>query len=213
MEHEEYWEWMSADLDGELSPAQHAQLEAHLHTCPSCAQLYRELSQQSQALRELACPPPPQLHQTILENLPAQRTVHRPWRNWKVWAPLAACLALVVALGYTALPHSPEATPAVSTRSNPGIAPAVFSVQPQDLAVPGGDSVILLSAPLSSSGLELLENLSTTALEGGYVCCVADPDTAQALVELLDQSGQSYTQAPAAAPDGSGNTAIAWPMG
>ena len=33
MEHETYLEWISADLDGELTPAQHAQLEEHLHTC------------------------------------------------------------------------------------------------------------------------------------------------------------------------------------
>ena len=39
MEHEEYLEWMSAALDGQLPPAQRIQLEEHLRTCPYCAQL------------------------------------------------------------------------------------------------------------------------------------------------------------------------------
>lgn len=212
MEHETYWEWISADLDGELSPAQHAQLEEHLRTCPSCAQLYRDLSLQSEGLRQLDTALPSDLHQNILDHLPPQLTVRRSHRTWKVWGSLAACLALVAALGYTSLQHSQENTAPVSARSNPGIAPAVFSVQPQDLDVPGGDTVLLLSAPLPQSGLDLLQDLPTTTLDGGYVCCVADPDTAQALVDLLDQAALGYTQSPASHPDGSGNTAIVWPV-
>lgn len=212
MEHEEYWDWMSADLDGQLSPTQHAQLEEHLHTCPSCAQLYRDLSLQSEVLGQLDTPLPPDLQQNILEHLPPQLTVRRPQRKWKVWGSLAACLALVVALGYASLQRGPENTAPVSARSNPGIAPAVFSIQPEDLDVPGGDTVLLLSAPLPQSGLELLQELPTTTLDGGYVCCVTDPDTTQALVELLDQAALGYTQSPAAHPDGSGDTAIVWPM-
>lgn len=138
--------------------------------------------------------------------------MRRPQRKWRVWGSLAACLALVVALGYASLQRGPENTAPVSARSNPGIAPAVFSIQPEDLDVPGGDTVLLLSAPLPQSGLELLQELPTTTLDGGYVCCVTDPDTTQALVELLDQAALGYTQSPAAHPDGSGDTAIVWPM-
>lgn len=213
MEHEEYWEWMSADLDGELSPAQHAQLEEHLRTCPSCAQLYQDLSLQTSALGQLDTSLPPELHQNILDHLPPQLTVRRTQRNWKVWGSLASCLVLVAALGYASLPREPEDTAPATARSNPGIAPAVFSVQPQDLAVPGGDTVLLLSTPLPQSGLELLQALPTTTLDGGYVCCVADPDTTQTLVELLDQAALGYSQSPATQPDGSGDTAIVWPVG
>lgn len=212
MEHEEYLEWMSAALDGQLLPAQRIQLEAHLRTCPSCAQLYEELSQQSAALRDLDCTLPPHLHESILNQLPSQASHPLPRRLWQVLAPLAACLVLVAALGYASLSHPGDDTPSKAVRSNPGLAPAVFSIQPQDLAVPSGDTVLLLSAPLSQSGLELLASLPTTTLEGGFLCCVVDPDTAQAVTELLEQTGQGYSQSAAATPDGSGNTAIVWPV-
>lgn len=207
MEHETYLEWISADLDGELSPSQQEQLQAHLHTCPACAQFYAELSKQSQALQNLDCALPSHLRQDILEHLPPQVSPRRPRTVWKVLAPLAACVVLVVTLGY----FSQDRTPTVSPRSNP--APAAFSAQPQSFDVPGGDGVLLLSAPPSQAGLELLGDAPTTTLESGYVCCVVDPATASALLDLLDQSGQTYTQAAASSPDGSGNTAILWPMG
>lgn len=214
MEHEEYWEWISADLDGQLSPAQHGQLEAHLHTCPSCAQLYQDLSLQRDVLGQLDTPLPSDLHQNILDHLPPQLTVRRTGRRWKMWGSLAACLVLAVALGYAAIPREPEPASPATVRSNPGVAPADFSPQPQeDLAVPGGDYVLLLSGPLPQAGVELLEGLPTTTLESGYVCCVADSDTTQTLVELLDQAALGYSQSLATQPDGSGNTAIVWPVG
>lgn len=212
MEHEEYLEWISADLDGELTPTQHHQLQEHLQACPSCAQLYEELSQQSASLRALNCAVPTQLHQAILDQLPPQQPAPRPRRMWKVWAPLAACLALVVTLGYAALQPKKADTPALAARSNPGVSPAVCSVQPQALAVPGGDTVLLLSQPLTQDDSALLKDLPTTTLDGGYVCCVTDPDTAHALMEHLTQTGQAYTQASAASPDGSGSIAVVWPQ-
>ena len=211
MEHEEYLEWMSAALDGQLPPAQRIQLEEHLRTCPSCAQLYEELSQQSAALRGLDCPLPPHLHENILNQLSPQVPQPRPRKMWKVFAPLAACLALVAALGYASLSRPGADTPSMAARSDPGLAPAVYSIQPQNLAVPDGDTVLLLSAPLSQSGQELLTDLPTNTLEGGFLCCVVGPDTAQAVTDLLHQTGQGYTQSAAAAPDGSGDTAIVWP--
>lgn len=213
MEHETYLEWISADLDGELTPAQHAQLEEHLHTCPSCAQLYGELSQLSGDLHRLTPDVPPQLHQQILEGLPRQTApVLRFPRAGKACGALAACLALVVALGYSSFHQSQENASPVAARSNPGIAPAVFSVQPQEFSVPGGDTVLLLSTPLSQESQELLGDLPVTTLEGGYLCCVADPDTATALASHLDQSGVAYTQVDAAQPDGSGDIAVVWPQ-
>lgn len=212
MEHETYLEWISADLDGELSPAQHAQLEAHLSACPSCAQFHRELSQISQDLHRLDPDFPHQLHQSIMEGLPSQvAPVRRFPRSWKVWGAMAACLALVVALGYASLRPSLDNTPQTASRMSWDIAPAAFSASPQVLSVPGGDTVLLLSAPLSQEGRELLGDLPITTLEDGSVCCVVNPDTAAVLATWLDSSGVCYTQASAASPDGSGDVAVVWP--
>ena len=212
MEHEEYLEWMSADLDGELSDAQHTQLQAHLHHCPSCAQLYEELSRNAACLQALDCPLPQGLHQSIVEQLPPQETARPSRRTWKAWASLAACLALVAALGYVtffpAQPHSPTA----STRSNPGMAPAAYTVQSQELSVPGGDTVLLLSQPLTQAEQALVASLPTSTLEGGFQCCVAAPGIAQALMEQLDLAGRTYSQLAASPADGSGDVAIVWPL-
>ncbi|OUN25351.1 anti-sigma factor [Pseudoflavonifractor sp. An85] len=205
LEHETYLEWISADLDGELSPHQREQLNTHLRTCPSCAQLYQELSAQSQAIKAMDCTLPPHLHQDILEHLPPQVSVHRPKKAWKMLAPLAACLALVVTLGY----FSQNRTPVADSPSTPTT--AAFFVQPRSVDVPNCDQILLLSAPLSQEGLELLENLPTSTLADGSVCCVADPDTTSALVKLLEQSGVNFTRTAPSSPDGSGNTAIVWP--
>lgn len=215
MEHEIYEEWISADLDGALSPAQHAQLEAHLNACPSCAQLYRELSQLSQDLHGLAPEVPPQLHQQILEGLPPQKAapIRRFPRSWKAWGGMAACLALVAVLGYASLHTGQNNLPQAASRTRSGIAPAASDAVPGFLSVPGGDTVLLLSSPLSQGGQELLDGLSITPLEDGSLCCIADPDTAAALMTFLDGSGAGYTLSPAPAPDGSGNTAVVWPAG
>lgn len=206
MDHETYLEWISADLDGELSPAQQRQLQEHLHTCPACAQLHQQLSAQSQAMKAMDCPLPPHLHQDILEHLPEQLSVHRPKKAWKVLAPLAACLALVVTLGYL----SQDCTPVADSPATPTT--ASFSIQPRWVDVPSCDQILLLSAPLSQEGLALLENLPTSTLADGSVCCVADPDTTSALVELLEELGIPFTCTAPSAPDGSGNAAIVWPL-
>lgn len=107
---------MSQSLDGPLPPQLQSQLEEHLNTCPSCAQLYRELRAQSQALRELDCPFPDGLHQRILDQLPSRRPeVGRARRiHLRRWGALAACAVLAVALG-VARPWD---------RSDPGLQPA-----------------------------------------------------------------------------------------
>lgn len=205
VEHETYLEWISADLDGELSPTQQEQLNTHLRSCPSCAQLYQELSAQSQAMQAMDTPFPSHLHRDILDHLPPQVSIHRPHKVWRVVAPLAACVALVVTLGYFSQNHTPVAD-APSTPTT-----ASFSIQPRSLEVPNCDQMLLLSAPLSPDGLELLGDLPTSTLADGSICCVADPATTSALVELLDRSGVTFTRAASSSPDGSGNTAILWP--
>lgn len=206
VEHETYLEWISADLDGELPPSQREELYTHLRACPSCAQFHEELSAQSQAMQALDSPLPPHLRQDILEHLPPQVSVHRPKKAWKVYAPLAACLVLVVTLGY----FSQGRTPAEAPRSNP--APAAFSVQPRSVEAPSCDQMIFLSTPLSQEGLDLLADLPTSTLADGSACCVVDPETTSILLELLEQSGVSFTRTPSPSPDGSENTAIIWPV-
>lgn len=206
MKHETYLEWISADLDGQLSPAQQKQLKTHLHACPSCARRYWELSQNSHRMRNLDCEVPPQLRETILANLPAQARPRFPRKALAAVSSLAACLVLVFALSYMA--HAPA--PPTTSRVQP--ATTAFSVQPRGVDAPGGDQVLLLDSPLPSSAYELLEQHPVTTLDDGSACCVVDGDTARSLMEWLDESQQTYTYTAASTPDGSGNTAVIWPQ-
>lgn len=99
---------MSAVLDGECTPEERRELEAHLAVCPQCAELFDRLSAQSAALRALDCELPAGLTARIMEQLPPQEAPAKRGKVllWKRWAPVAAaaCLALVVAL----LPHGDQ---------------------------------------------------------------------------------------------------------
>lgn len=206
MRHETYLEWISADLDGQLSPAQQKQLKTHLHACPACARRYWELSENRHRMQTMDCDLPPHLRDNILAHLPAQESPRFPRKALAAVSSLAACLVLVFALSYMA--HAPA--PPATSRVQP--ATTAFSVQPRGVEAPGGDQVLVLAEPLPTSAYEWLQQYPITTLEDGSACCVVDPDTARTLLEWLDQSQQTYTYDAAPAPDGSGNTAVIWPQ-
>lgn len=95
-------ELISAQLDGELTPAETALLEAHLEQCPSCRALQKDFQALHQVLLEAAsqwtAEPPADLTQRVLERVREAAAV--PFRaqksRWRRWAPLAAVLTLVV---------------------------------------------------------------------------------------------------------------------
>ncbi len=109
MKHEQYLEWISAALDGELTPEERASLDTHLAVCPQCARLYQRLSSQSAALRELDCDLPDGLDKRILEHLPPQEVRPPKGRviHWRRWASLAACLAVVVTSAFALTRRQP----------------------------------------------------------------------------------------------------------
>lgn len=95
---EDYLEWMSAALDGELTGEERRALDAHLAACPRCAALFEELSAQSAALRSLDCEAPAGLRERILAGLPGQEVPGRRAKlvRWRRWSSVAACLLLAV---------------------------------------------------------------------------------------------------------------------
>lgn len=103
MDCEQVLEAVSAALDGELSPAEQAQLEAHLAVCPECRALAEELSALNAALEEYEPAPPQWLAERVMERVAEQDRVvpisagRRP--GWRRWTGLAAALALTVCAG------------------------------------------------------------------------------------------------------------------
>lgn len=102
---EEYVEFISAAIDGALSPAEQEKLSAHLASCPECQKLYDDLSALHAATAEL--PPvevPAGLKGRIMDAVAAEAEEAKalpfaPKKSpirWQRWLASAAVLALVV---------------------------------------------------------------------------------------------------------------------
>ena len=182
-------ELMSQALDGPLSPAQQAELSAHLHTWPHCAALYRELTEQSAALRALDAPFPEGLHQRILDQLPAQQQPKGKGRlvSLRRWGTLAACAALVVTLA-AALPWGGNtAQPAGYS----GAQAALYSLSPGDTRT--------LESPAPDAPEAAGTRILCARLPDGWQALADSPDAllsgeqARAVLGLLEEQGTPYT--------------------
>ncbi|MGX8699524.1 MAG: zf-HC2 domain-containing protein, partial [bacterium] len=98
-EHELAQEAMSAKLDGVISPAEEARLEAHLTACPDCAALF-ETMREMQGLFALDYEPPEELVPAVMEKIREDAPAKKRGKVlWLRWASLAAALALVTFAG------------------------------------------------------------------------------------------------------------------
>ena len=102
---EDYIEHISTAIDGELSPQQRAQLDAHLAQCPECRALMEELTRLHVGLASLPPAAPPQgLSETIMAAVGSSNVTAFPAKkpfHWKKWLSSAAVLALIVAAGWS----------------------------------------------------------------------------------------------------------------
>ena len=89
---EHYLELMSAALDGECTAEERRALDSHLAVCPECAELFRILSANANAARELDCEMPADLKSRIMNNLPEQEKTVKQGTviRLKCWMPIAA---------------------------------------------------------------------------------------------------------------------------
>lgn len=106
MDCEKYLELMSAALDGECTEEERRDLDSHLAVCPECAELFRILSANAKAARELDCEMPVGLKERILNNLPEQEKPAKTGKviRWKRWAPVAAAACVVLVAAATLAP-------------------------------------------------------------------------------------------------------------
>lgn len=92
----EYTHLISAALDGELTPQEQAELDAHLARCPQCRELMEQLSGLRQTLAQLPLvQPPPQLKDDIMAAV-AQNAAPRRGSRWPKGLACAAVAALVL---------------------------------------------------------------------------------------------------------------------
>lgn len=99
---------LSAYLDGELAPDEHATVVAHLSGCETCREVLDEVAAARSALRSL---PTLELPPGLL-GLPARNVI--PMRQHRLaWASAAAVAALVTGVTYASFstPSQTELTP------------------------------------------------------------------------------------------------------
>ncbi|MBE6957014.1 MAG: hypothetical protein E7450_06140 [Ruminococcaceae bacterium] len=116
---ERYLDLISARLDGPLSPADEAELTAHLNDCPACRAIAHDLANVHTTLSGAAATPPAELAEGVMTSIRGQRTARK--RTFRQLGALAACLVLCVGLFALSRPQVPadEQTP-MTTRTVTG---------------------------------------------------------------------------------------------
>ena len=93
-------ELLSLELDGQLTPEEKGELEAHLAGCGECRRAAEELRQLHTILPELEEEVPDGLHQAIMDRIGAEKVVPlsgaRKKRAIRQWASLAAVFAVIL---------------------------------------------------------------------------------------------------------------------
>lgn len=93
-------ELISLELDGELTPEERTELEAHLAACGECRGAAEELRQLHTFLPELEEEVPEGLHQAIMDRIGAEKVVPlsraRKAPHIRRWASLAAVFAVIL---------------------------------------------------------------------------------------------------------------------
>ena len=151
----DYLEHMNAVLDGEATPAQEAELTAHLALCPACASLYEDLRALREGADGLVTQAPDGFAEAVMAQVRAEaaqpklKVLPKPRR--KTWMPAAAMAAVcaIALLGSGALkyfqPHSngsaaPAAAPAAGLM-------AVSDTAQNDLATGQTEAYAVAEAP------------------------------------------------------------------
>ena len=107
---ERYSEWISEAIDGTLTPAQHAELDAHCRGCGACRELLDDLKEIRAAAASLdRLTPSPEMWTAIAAQIhtPRATVTPMPTRQRRVifgsrWMHVAAAAALVAMLGASA---------------------------------------------------------------------------------------------------------------
>ena len=120
-------ELLSLELDGELTPEEKSELEAHLAACEECRGAAEELRQLHTILPELEEEVPEGLHQAIMDRIGSEKVVPlsgvRKKAHIQRWASLAAVFAVIL-LGAGTLKT-------LQSGGSTATAPAVASVAPE----------------------------------------------------------------------------------
>ena len=222
---EPYEDLLSAQLDGELTAREQADLTAHLETCPYCRKYARDLQALHASLLAMAADPPDWMTDSILEEAKASPN---PAKKARRLAPLACASVLALVLlgsapllfggdpaGESAGAESTEqaadsAYPAEESGISLEISPMPESAQEDTAPQTGGESAPLLTQEAARIALEdrlaaegrnlRLEPVGLSDDGGSWIFSAKDASgTSAALFSVTRDSG-AIREMPAAEP-------------
>ena len=135
-------ELLSLELDGQLTPEEKGELEAHLAGCGECRRAAAELRQLHTILPELEEEVPDGLHQAIMDRIGAEKVVPlssaaKGRRSLRQWVSLAAVFAVIL-LGAGTLKTLQSGGSTATAPAAANLAPQVTAAT-QDTASGGAD--------------------------------------------------------------------------
>ena len=135
-------ELLSLELDGQLTPEERGELEAHLAGCGECRRAAEELRQLHTILPELEEEVPDGLHQAIMDRIGAEKVVPlssaaKGRRSLRQWVSLAAVFAVIL-LGAGTLKTLQSGGSTATAPAAANLAPQVTAAT-QDAASGGAD--------------------------------------------------------------------------
>ena len=197
-----FQEKISCLADGELTPEETAQVEAHIAVCPVCRRLYGAFTELSAALSEDIAEPPHSIRANVMAEIHTEN--RRKHSGWLRIVPAAACLAVVILAGARAgvfdMHMGKSAPEANEIGSGYTMAAAPKCAEPQAASC-DTDALPQEKTWASDEAAAVTRNDSAPAPEAeGAACCVqmvrADGEVltvrdADALYELLAPAGEA----------------------
>lgn len=203
-------ELLSAELDGRLSEAEHAELQAHLDECADCRRVYGTLRDVDAMLPETQLEPPKALHDAVMREVRADAAKRQQKKRWVPVAVIGVAAAAAFVLGSFGLIEMPGfSNRNQSSASLHKIVDTLFPETQSDEhtsegrgACMRGTTPVPVLAIWDCASLPELADSNGRLSDGGWVY----PVDAETLETLLERYRDVYPME-SYAPDGAAKTA------
>ena len=202
-------ELLSAELDGRLSEAEHAELQAHLDECADCRRVYGTLRDVDAMLPETQLEPPKALHDAVMREVRADAVKRQQKKRWVPVAVIGVAAAAAFVLGSFGLIEMPGfSNRNQSSASLHKIVDTLFPETQSDehtseaAAQYARDTACAVLALWDCASLPELADSNGRLSDGGWVY----PVDAETLETLLERYRDVYPME-SYAPDGAAKTA------
>ena len=200
---EQVQEQISRLLDGDLSPQEQAAVQEHIAGCAECAALYEAFSAVSDAIGQDLEEAPDSLRETVMAEIRREeiRRRNQSLRPWRRVLTAAACLVLLVGLGYGLSPLRGAKAASQSANVSMSAASAGSFAESRDRSLPAEayeeaeEASAAAEAPAANDALAL-----APAADQARAAMVYDLSQRLTTAQLVDFLGASPCTTDAAEP-------------